>query len=387
MIENISHWSDTRVLGYDEKLNWLRLIRSDKVGPATFFRLMDRFGSVGTVLNNLPDLARQGGQRRYRACSEDTAVAELDRIDAANAKLIAWCEPEYPPLLRHIEGAPPVISVIGRTALAQQSAIAVVGARNASANGLGFTRTLAHHLGLGGYGHQGVVVVSGMARGIDAAAHHGSLEHGTIAVLGGGVDVAYPADNARLYDEISEKGLVIAEMPIGTRPSAHLFPIRNRIISGIVAGVVIVEAAQRSGSLITARLALDQGREVFAVPGAPGDPRARGTNGLIRDGAILVESAADVLKSLGPAEFHPQHSIITGEDEPVSEEPASGNDVDKARKIIKELLGNSPVAVDELVRNCQFSFPTVSAVLLEMELAGRLERHPGNRVCRIVVHE
>jgi len=280
-----------------------------------------------------------------------------------------------------------LISVIGQKHLLAHTAIAVVGARNASANGLGFTRTLATDLGRGGYGCQDIVVVSGMARGIDTAAHLGSLERGTIAVLGGGVDIVYPSENAKLYDEISENGIIVAEMPIGTKPSAHLFPIRNRLISGISSGVVVVEASPRSGSLITARLALEQGRDVYAVPGTPGDPRSRGTNGLIKDGAILTESAADVLRVLGDAKSMyamPQFSL---DFKALEDTRVSTNEIDQARPAIKELLGNSSVAVDELVRNCQFSFATVSAVLLEMELAGRLERHPGNRVCQIVEHQ
>ncbi len=366
--------------------DWLRLIRSENVGTVTFFRLLERFGSARAALDALPDLARQGGRRNYVIYPENRADDELARLNAIGAKLIAWCEPDYPVALRAVEGGPPLFSALGNTDLLSRPSVAVVGARNGSANGLSFARKLAAELGRGGHGFDDLVVTSGMARGMDAAAHHGALETGTIAVLGGGVDVVYPTENARLYDDIVERGLVIAEMAVGTKPSARLFPIRNRLISGLSLGVVVVEASPRSGSLITARLALEQGREVFAVPGAPGDPRTRGTNGLIRDGAILTESSADVLRALGtPGALSSgaQNSFdfnvvkVTGERE---------NEIDQARPRIKELLGNSPVAVDELVRNCQFSIAVVSAVLLELELAGRLERHPGNRVCQIIDH-
>lgn len=363
-----------------ERLEWLRLIRSENVGPMTFFRLLEQFGSAGEALSALPDLARKGGQRNYRLFSREDAEAELKALENAGAFLVGYTEPEYPPLLRAVDGAPPLISVKGATHLLARTTIAVVGARNASANGLGFARKLAADLGRGGFGVQNAVVASGLARGIDAAAHQGALESGTIAVLAGGIDKVYPAENALLHDEIAERGVLLAEMPVGTQPTGRLFPVRNRIISGLSRGVVVVEASPRSGSLITARNALDQGREVFAVPGAPGDPRTQGTNGLIRDGAMLTESATDVLRALGEGgallaiRQYAFDFNIQNPSHPDQDSMAGG------RPVIMELLGFSPVAVDELVRNCQFSIATVSAILLELELAGRLERHPGNRV-------
>lgn len=369
-----------------ERLSWLRLIRSENVGPMTFYRLLEKFKSAGDALAALPELARHGGRRDYRPQSIEQAEAELERLDKVGATLIGYTEPDYPPLLRVMEGAPPLISVKGMRHLLSKPTIAIVGARNASANGLGFTRKLAADLGRGGFGMQDVVVASGLARGIDAAAHQGALDTGTIAVLAGGIDKVYPAENTRLHDAIAERGVLLAEMPVGTQPTARLFPVRNRIISGLSRGVVVVEASPRSGSLITARLALDQGREVFAVPGAPGDPRTQGTNGLIREGAILTESAADVLKNLGAADSlstGSQYLFDFNKNNTLSTPP---DNIAKTRSAVTELLGFSPVAVDELVRNCQFSFAAISAILLELELAGRLERHPGNRVSLINEH-
>ncbi|MBT4889818.1 MAG: DNA-protecting protein DprA, partial [Rhodospirillales bacterium] len=298
----------------------------------------------------------------------------------SGANIIAWCEPNYPPLLRMTEGAPPVISVIGNLHLLQNTCVGIVGARNASVNGLNLARRMAADLGKGGYGCSDIMVTSGMARGIDTAAHQGSLETGTIAVLAGGIDKIYPSENERLYHEIAERGVIIAEMPIGTQPSGKLFPVRNRIISGVSKGIVVIEAAPRSGSLITARLALEQGREVFSMPGSPGDPRARGTNGLIRDGAILTENAGDVLQVLGEANFLASKQQISFDFNVLTDTAPVEVDIDSARNTIIELLDFAPVAVDELVRNCQFSIAAVTAALLELELAGRLERHPGNRV-------
>jgi len=369
-----------------ERLAWLRLIRSDNVGPITFYRLLAQFGSAENALSSLPELARQGGRRGYRLFPSSDAEAELEQLEKVGASLIGYQEPEYPALLREMEGAPPLISAKGNLHLFGRTVIGIVGARNASANGLGFARKLAADLGRGGYGVKDPVVASGLARGIDAAAHQGALESGTIAVLAGGIDKIYPAENTRLHEEIAERGILLAEMPVGTQPTGRLFPVRNRIISGLSRGVVVVEASPRSGSLITARLALDQGREVFAVPGGPGDPRTQGTNGLIRDGAILTESAVDVLRPLGEAGIlstKEQYLFdFTGE----FNDRSKLDDTERCRAVVVELLDFSPVAVDELVRNCQFSFAVVSAILLELELAGRLERHPGNRVSLINEH-
>jgi DNA processing protein len=359
-----------------DKLDWLRLIRSKNVGPVTFFKLLDRFGTATAALDALPDLAIRGGaKKRIIICSKSDAELELETLEKFDGKLLAHGEADYPPLLAHTEGAPPLLTVRGHAHLLSKRAVAVVGARNASLNARNFARRISHDLGTGGF-----LVVSGMARGIDTAAHKGALESGTVAVLGGGVDVVYPKENQSLYDKLVQSGVVVSEMPPGTKPIARHFPQRNRIISGISRGVVVVEASPRSGSLITARLAAEQGREVFAVPGSPLDPRASGTNQLIRNGATLTESANDVFETLkGPFSF----SLSKAQPIDLSENYSSmidENEISKAHSVIKEFLSPSAVSVDEIIRSCQFSPPVVASVLLELELAGLLERHPGNRV-------
>ena len=261
-----------RPLTPSERIDWLRLIRSENVGPVTFYQLLSRFGTAQAALEALPEIARRGGrQRPLTIASKAAAERELGQLAAAGAQLVAWGEPLYPSALAAIEDAPPLVSVLGQTQLMARAAVAIVGARNASANGRRFARDMA--LQLGG---RGLIVVSGLARGIDAAAHEGALPTGTIAVLAGGIDTTYPEENRELQAAIAERGVLIAEMPIGTTPQARHFPRRNRIISGLALGVVVVEAAVGSGSLITARFALDQGREVFAVPGCRSIPAAAG---------------------------------------------------------------------------------------------------------------
>jgi DNA processing protein len=371
-------------LSPSERLDWLRLIRTDRIGPVTFHQLLARYGSAAAALDALPALVRQGGRPDAAAAltlfPADAARREIEALGRLGARLVAACEPDYPAALAAIEDAPPLIAILGDDDLLKRPAVAVVGARNASANGRRIAREIAADLG-----RQGIAVASGLARGIDAAAHAGALDTGTIAVVAGGIDIVYPEENRGLYDAIVERGgLVIAEAAAGTVPQARHFPRRNRIISGLSLGVVVVEAALRSGSLITARLALEQGREVFAVPGSPLDPRCRGTNDLIRNGARLTESAEDVLDVLqGPLGVRPPQPPRRATDLPASEheedEPAAGGD-DDARAVVLERLGPSPVAVDELVRECHLSASTVLTVLLELELAGRLERFPGNQV-------
>lgn len=362
-----------------ERADWLRLIRCENVGPITFFRLIDRFGSAGAALSALPDLARRGGAREIKLIGRDAAEDEIARTEALGGRIVAWGEPDYPPLLARIEDSPPVIAVVGDASLLGKRAIAVVGARNASIAGRRFAAGLARDLG-----RAGLLVVSGMARGIDAAAHEGALPTGTVAVLGGGVDVIYPRENAALYDGIRDRGALISEVAAGTEPQARHFPRRNRIIAGMCRGVVVVEASPKSGSLITARLAVEQGREVFAVPGAAMDPRARGTNGLIRQGAVLTESAEDVLSALSGTLSDPLAAPLADPardtPEPGPEAPPSPEALAAARPQILAGLGVSALEVDEIIRNCQFSPATVATILLELELAGRLERHPGNRV-------
>jgi DNA processing protein len=366
-------------LSFQEKRDWVRLIRTDNVGPITFRRLLERFGSAAAALEALPDLARRGGGMAAPADAAD-AEREIDALADAGAHVVALGEADYPPLLAQIEDAPPILTVLGQTALLKKRAVAVVGTRNASINGTRLARDFS-----AAFGQAGLVVVSGMARGVDAAAHEGALESGTIAVMAGGVDVIYPKENRRLYERIAETGALISEVRPGVQPQARHFPRRNRLISGIARGVVVVEAALRSGSLITARMALEQNREVFAVPGSPLDPRARGANKLIRDGAVLTETPEDVIEVLdglfrSPLSDRPAREIA---DTPAPE--PDGGELDTARAIVARSLGPAPVTVDEIIRQCQMSPAVVSTVLLELELAGRLERHPGNGVSVIGV--
>ncbi|MBM3565552.1 MAG: DNA-protecting protein DprA [Alphaproteobacteria bacterium] len=367
-------------LSAGEKLAWLRLIRSERVGPITFFRLLERFGDAKAALDFVPELARRGGGAAPAICSRAEAEAEMEALAKVGAALVAYGEPAYPPLLARIEDPPPLLAVLGHANLLGKKAVAVVGARNATLGGRRFARTLAADLGRAGY-----MVVSGMARGIDAAAHDGALDSGTVAVLAGGVDVPYPPENAALYEKIRETGAVVSEIRCGTQPQARHFPRRNRIISGIARGVLVVEASPKSGSLITARFALEQNRDVFAVPGAPGDARAQGTNGLIRQGAVLTESADDIVRHLaqfGRARLAEPPTFFHGAKQAndMVNDGNEGERLEDARKIIVENLGLTPLAVDEIIRCCQFSPAVVLTVLLELELAGQLERHPGNRV-------
>ncbi|HEY3916829.1 MAG TPA: DNA-processing protein DprA [Stellaceae bacterium] len=365
-----------RSLNPAERLDWLRLIRSENVGPVTFYQLLARFGSAEAALAALPEVARRGGRARpLTLCPRPAAEREMQQVQAADARLVAWGEPDYPAALAVLDDAPPLLSLRGDGKLFERPAVAVVGARNASANGRRFARDIAMQIG-----QQGIVVVSGLARGIDGAAHEGALATGTVAVLAGGIDQVYPEENRALHEQIAGRGALIAELAIGTEPQARHFPRRNRIISGCSLGVLVVEAALRSGSLITARFALEQGRDVFAVPGSPLDPRCRGTNDLIRSGAILTETIDDIMRELQPRlgralgerkreAYTPAKSVAPGDGE-----------LARARERLVELLSPTPAPVDELVRQCQLSPALVVTILLELELAGRIERHPGNQV-------
>jgi DNA processing protein len=361
-----------------ERLDWLRLTRSENVGPVTFRTLIERLGNASAALDALPRLARRGGRREaLKLCGREEAEHELSALAELGGRFLYLGEAPYPRLLAAIEDAPPVLAVMGEPHLLEKPAVAIVGARNASAAGIRIARRLASELGEAGF-----VVVSGLARGVDAAAHAGALQGGTIAALAGGLDNIYPPENAELYAAIKSQGVLVSEMPLGTAPQARHFPRRNRLISGLAHGVVVVEAAERSGSLITARLALEQGREVLAVPGSPLDARAHGTNKLIRAGATLVQSAADILEALS----RPEGQRLR---EPEPAAPSDGpeaalpdeSEMATARALIVERLGPSPIEVDELVRQTGFSPAVVLSVLLELELAGRLERQPGQRVC------
>lgn len=362
-------------LSAEERLARLRLARCENVGPVTFRQLLGRYGSAAEALAALPTLARRGGLTRpIRLCGLPAARAELERLEALGAELLVFGEAAYPRALAAIDDAPPTLALHGHRHLLERPAVALVGARNASSGGRTLARRLARDLAEAGW-----LVVSGLARGIDAAAHEGALEGGTAAVLAGGVDVVYPPENAALHEAVAARGLLLAELPPGVEPQARHFPRRNRIISGLCLGVVVVEAAPRSGSLITARLAAEQGREVMAIPGSPLDPRARGCNDLLRQGATLVESAEDVLQALAGQRPPLREPTGAGFEGPEAVEPVAG-ELDSARAALRELLSPTAVPVDELLRQCQFSAATVSLVLLEMELAGLIERRPGNRV-------
>lgn len=397
----------------EQRLNWLRLIRSDNVGPRTFRALIARFGTAAAALEALPEVARKSG-RAVRVASREEAERELAAARRMGVCFVALGEPDYPEALRAIDSAPPVIAVRGSLSVLATPMVAVVGSRNASANGLTFAERLAR-----GLGEAGFAVVSGLARGIDARAHAASLATGTVAVLAGGHDKVYPPENEPLLMKIVEAGAAVCEMPMGWTARGRDFPRRNRIVSGLSLGTVIVEAARKSGSLITARFAMEQGREVFAVPGSPLDPRADGPNDLIRQGANLCAGVDDVVTALaplvdrGPAQkslFEAGHAEETGEplwDEfdwpgidpaPVADRAAydpglydggkaAGDErtrfpaqMEEGARLIADLLGTAPVDVDELVRSAGLPVRVVHAALLDLELAGRIARHAGNRV-------
>jgi len=353
-----------------QRLDWLRLFRSDNVGPRTFRMLLHHYGDVRPALAALPDLARRGGaQRSPRICSREDAEREMATARELGVRFVALSEPDYPERLREIDDAPPLLAVRGNDGVLERPMLAMVGARNASAAGQKFAERLARELGDAGF-----VIVSGLARGIDAAAHRASLATGTVAVLAGGHARIYPPEHVDLLDAILADGAAVSEMPVGWEPRSRDFPRRNRLVSGLALGVIVVEAALRSGSLITARLAGEQGREVFAAPGSPLDPRAEGSNGLIKQGATLVTEANDVITMLDP---------ILGRSLPVAEvaEPAAPalaaepDDADRSR--IMALLGPTAVAIDDLIRLSGASPAIVRTTLLELDVAGRLDRRHG----------
>ena len=344
-------------------------MRTPGIGPVTHRQLIMRFGTPGAALAAVPDLARRGGGKAPELRSAADAEREIARVEKLGAKWLLLGQGLYPRLLAELEDAPPLLVARGDLNLLDRQAVAIVGARNASAAACRFARGLAHDLG-----QQDLVVVSGLARGIDSAAHDGALGFGTIGVIAGGIDIFYPPENRARQEALYEQGLVIAEMPPGTEPRARHFPYRNRIIAGMSSGTVVVEAAPRSGSLITARLAAEAGREVMAVPGSPLDPRAQGCNQLIRDGATLVQNAADVAEAIRP--FASEVCSPPASFEPAAVE-LNGHD---ALGVVEELLGPSPVPVDEIIRLSGATSGAVQMALLELDLAGRLERHAGGKV-------
>lgn len=360
-----------------QRLAWLRLSRTENVGPITFYQLIARFGSAEKALDTLPELAQRGGRKKpLVAASKNDIEREYTALKKLGGQIITPLDETYPFPLTAIDDAPPVLSVLGNPAFLNKPCVAIVGARNASLNGKKFTAKLAHDLGA-----RGQIVASGLARGIDTAAHNGAINTGTIAVVAGGIDVVYPEENQKLYEEIIEKGAILAESKLGQQPFAAAFPRRNRIVSGISRGVIVIEATQNSGSLITARMAGEQGREVYAVPGSPLDPRASGPNHLIREGATLIRNADDVLEGLLDFTGKGMRDTFT----PINllPEMTAPQDDESNEKLLKDVLSNlsfAPITVDELVRVCHVTISALQSVLLELELAGRINRLPGGRV-------
>lgn len=356
----------------------LRLARTENVGPITFHQLMGRFGSAQAAIEALPELAARGGlKRKLTVPSLKSIEDEIAALAKREAIILTLQDPAYPKLLAQLPDAPPVLLVEGHVALlSKQPLVAMVGARNASLNGRRYAEKLARDLG-----EAGMVVVSGLAAGIDAAAHQGALATGTIGVIAGGLDHVYPPENAPLYDKLRAQGAIVTEMPIGTPIKPNLFPRRNRIVSGLCRGVIVVEAALQSGSLITARLAGEQNREVMAIPGSPLDPRAAGTNRLIKDGAALIETAQDVLALINQHHLSEPETVIFA---PPASQNIDENQVDRARAALLDGLAPTPTPVDELIRLCDFPAPIVWAALLELELAGRILRLPGNQVALLL---
>lgn len=391
-----------------QRIDWLRLIRSDNVGPRTFLHLINRYGGASAALEALPGLiASAKGVRKIRIADFDSCEREYEALDRLGGRFVALGESDYPPLLRQIDTAPPMIAVLGNVSTLRRPMIAIVGARNASAAGLAMTERLAGELAAHDY-----IIVSGLARGVDRHAHAATLATGTVAVLAGGFDHIYPAENRGLAERIREHGALVSEMPLGWQPRGRDFPRRNRIVSGLAYGTIVIEASRRSGSLITARFANEQGREVFAVPGSPLDPRCEGPNELLRQGATLCLKASDVVESLAPMrergpvpkdlfadggqsgaateDLWDETDLFGAPDVPRSQ---AGMELDESASApllsgqgasgpaaILELLGPSPVAVDELVRLSGLTVPQVKTVLVELELEGRLERHGGDLV-------
>lgn len=400
-------------LSHQQRVDWLRLTRTESIGPLTFNTLINRYGGAAAALDALPGLLKKRGKGDIRIVSRSEAERELETADKAGCRFLALGEVDYPPLLRRIDAAPPLIALKGRVEALQHPFVAIVGSRNASGVGRSFTERLARGL----VGH-GFAIASGLARGIDTKAHETSLGFATVAVLAGGLDRPYPAENIPLMERICENGAVITEMPFGWEPRGRDFPRRNRIISGIAYGTVVVEAARKSGSLISARFANEQGREVFAVPGSPLDPRAEGTNDLIRQGATLCGSVEDIVRVLAPMISTPDlfggqlvgedpaapsyrnqpmwDELLLGDDEvPAAttrfafEEPSfqtalptahATADAATAQEQVLNALGPAPLEIDDIVRLTGVSLREVQTILLELDLSGRIERHGGNRV-------
>ena len=375
-LENGQLKDSAAAITQDEKRAWLRLARTENVGPVTFYRLVERYGSAAKALEALPELSKRGGRKKPLSAPPQSQIEdEYAALQNLGGDIVtAGCD-QYPLALAAIDDAPPVLSYLGDLSFAQKPCVAMVGARNASLNGRKYAAQLSNKLGKAGQ-----IIVSGLARGIDTSAHKGALETGTIAVVASGIDVIYPEENTGLYEEIKERGLILAESQLGQQPYAQAFPKRNRIVSGLSSATVVVEATMRSGSLITARMAGEQGRDIYAVPGHPLDPRAQGPNHLIREGATLIRNAEDILEGLMNFSGNALREVNytqTGLHTPMANE----NEIpENAQDLIIDHLSFTPIAVDELVRACHVSIPVLQTILLELELAGRVKREPGNRV-------
>ncbi len=368
--------------GSQEIIDILRLIRSENVGVKTFHTLIKLYGSASRALEAIPELSIKGGRSKpIKLCSKQEATKEIEDCNKIKAQVVSYKDKTYPSMLKTIDDWPPIITCLGKLDILNTTKIAIVGARNASLNGCKFTYSMANELGA-----RNITVTSGLARGIDTSAHQGSISTGTIAVVAGGIDHIYPPENEYLYRQIAEQGVIVAELPFGTAPKGQHFPQRNRIISGLSSGVLIVEASFGSGSLITARYAIQQNREVFAVPGFPLDPRAQGTNSLIKQGAKLVDSVDDIMQELDTL-----RSIELESNYNMAYENTGGfanrqnisfdeQQVKEARKAISEKLSSMPVDIDELISVCSLPTPIMLVAILELELAGKIMRHPGNKV-------
>lgn len=387
--------SGSITLNDEQRLNWLRLIRSENVGPATFRDLINHFRSAGAALEALPELmAKNNSGRRIKIASRDIAEREMDSAQRFGARFIGMGEPEYPTILRNIDYPPPLLCIRGNTDTFKKTSIAIVGSRNASISGNKLTTRFASELG-----QAGIVVVSGLARGIDTSAHTHSLKTGTVAVFAGGIDTIFPEENTNLASAILDNdGLLVSEMPVGWRPRSQDFPKRNRLIAGLCEATLVIEAAKRSGSLISARLANEAGRAVFAIPGSPLDPRSEGANWLIKQGATLVTSPQDIIddilattersNNLDEADdlFAYQENALEKEKDDI---PDAGGVIsmeesnEEIRDRILKALGPSPVEIDDIIRFANATPGQVQMVIVELSLAGRIERHSGNRVSLI----
>lgn len=365
-------------LSYKDKIDWLKLIRSENVGPKTFHALVKTYGSPDKALANIDELSRNGGiKNKIKIANNNDVEREIEKVENFGAKHILACEPHYPKSLLQLDDHPPVITVLGNKELLKgNNIVAIVGSRTSSTNGYNFTTKIASDLS-----KQNIIIISGMAKGIDKAAHEGSIDNGSIAVVACGIDQIYPPENKQLYHKLAEKGLIISELPIGTAPLAQHFPRRNRIISGMAKAILVIEAKQKSGSLITANFAKMQGKRIFAVPGFPSDPRAEGPNELIKNGAQLLSSANDVLEYLNTfsdLSLSDNFSSYTA-----SFSMPSEGELAKYRPIFLEALSHYPSAIEDIAQQTRIPLPALNIIILELELAGKLERHYGNKICLI----